>query len=245
MPRVRLRDLIIGASLIVLAGAIWLVLQLQRSSSGATFVEPTSNTLLAVVLTLMLIFYAGQAIIAALLAMSQELEDQSLWHYVMTFPRFIKTWASALTILLLPLGLSLVPELPKIHLFNDELAFAKALYTANVSMLAILITIEVGLFVSIHKYNLPYWRELLPTALSLDIVTMYIFTVFIQAPSQEWTTGDVAVSTAFMLYTLVLAFVSSFLVILFVRAVGLQDSNVVAKDPTEVEGSLEASGETN
>ena len=200
------------------------------------------------VLVIMILLYALQISFTRLLAGRQHAPlhliaegahpGSKMWQAVMSFPRNLKFWASALTIVFSPLGLTLIPSLPTLHLpplitcGDPDLStslitcggpvLSTTLYFANVALLTILITLEMGLFISIHRYIRPYWKELLVAALSLDVVTMYFYTVHIRPPSPIWPDNDIFLNVL-MVLTFLSALISSLFVIISVRVVGLQD----------------------
>lgn len=186
------------------------------------------------VLTVMFVLYYTQAIVAGLMARKTKFNGASVWN-VFGSMRF---WPAVIATLILPLALSWIPSIPQIHNgYVGPKILEVILYTGSVSLLAILITIEISLLFN-NRFSDEYleWRHLLVAALSLDIISIFIFTVFIGDPL-DWEHFEASAlsSSLFMGLTFFGALISSFMVIMVIRVVGEPESMTLGTNENETQ----------
>lgn len=129
-----------------------------------------------------------------------------------------KTWLAGLAILLIPFLLSWIPNLPKLNQDDDQTSrFVDiAAYFGCVSLITVLITVELTLLFDLRNEG-KRWQTMLVTALGLDIVSLFLLTSYIEAPT-KWHTEASPWTAIFMAMTAFAALLSSFVIVLFSKS---------------------------
>jgi len=182
-----------------------------------------STELLFTLSLLLLVLYGGQILLALINAVRKPSsgEQSIIERLVIGTKNFTKTWITFGIIFVIPVLISWLSAVSDYLLKLDN---HLAIFTACISMLLVLITLELSQLNDINYRNRDPWKGLLLFALSLDILSLLFLNVMIK----QYVTSTVGAGWAdvvtFVVRIGVAAFVSSFAVILFARKAGEHES---------------------
>jgi hypothetical protein len=202
-----------------------------QDAASANSLPTGSNEFVVLLLVIMSCLYVIQALLALARASAQKITTSRYEQQqpAATPPRtllaetfswgepFTRTWLATIAILAIPVLLTWLPSLPHSHIDTpEERANDIAAYFLCVSIITVLITVELTLLFGLRGQG-TQWRAMLVTALGLDVVSLYLFTGYIQHP-KLWHTTSTSWTWIYMVMTGCLALASSFVIVLFSKS---------------------------
>ena len=132
-------------------------------------------------------------------------------------PQITRTWTTAGLIFFFPILISWLSSISEALL---ELQGGRALYSACLSTLLVLVTLEFSQLNDVNPRNRDKWRGLLLLSLALDIVAVVLLAWPIKHHAYRTGQADWAAVVSYLVLIGPAAFVSSFLVIIFCKRAG-------------------------